>query len=467
MATTRLLERLNAQDFATLLWDGFGWSGDIGVLAVLDGTGLLDEDGHVRIDEVRAAVESRLHRVPRFRQRLYRPPLGLGWPVWIDADGFALADHVRVYPLTAGADEGELLAACERLRQHRLDVSRPLWDMWLLPGLPDRRVGLYLRAHHVMVDGVSGVEALGALLDLTADALVHDVPAWVPAACPSKAELLRDNLRRRLQGLRRASSGFAKPSRTVRGWRQTWPAWREFFAEERAPRTSLNRPVGVQRRLAIVRSRLDLAKQVAHAHDAKVNDVVLVAVAGGLRELLGRRAEPVNELVLRAEVFVSLHREDTGGAGGNLDSAMVVPLPLGEPDPIRRLQLIAAQTAQLKRRTRPQVSSGIFRFILAQRALLIGLARQRMMNLTVSNVPGPPVPLYLAGARLLEVFPLTTIVANMTLGVCVLSYSGQLNFTAVADRDAHPDLDAFIHGVQATLDELARSVVPAPQPTPR
>ena len=146
---------------------------------------------------------------------------------------------------------------------------------------------------------------------------------------------------------------------------------------------------------------------------------------------------------------------------------MVVPLPLGDPDPIRRLQLIAAQTAQLKRRTRPQVSSGIFRFILAQRALLIGLARQRMMNLTVSNVPGPPVPLYLAGARLLEVFPLTTFVANMTLGVCVLSYSGQLNFTAVADRNAHPDLDVFIHGVQATLDELARSGVPAPQPTPR
>jgi WS/DGAT/MGAT family acyltransferase len=380
--------------------------------------------------------------------------------VWVDAEAFDLADHVRVHPLGA-AEQAQLLEACERLRRRRLDMSRPLWELWLLPGLPERRVGMYLRAHHVMVDGISGVEALSALLDLTADGDAPIAPAWAPAATPSTRELLYDNLRRRVQGLDRAWSGLAHPSRTLAGARRVWPAWRDFFAGPPAPRTSLNRPVGADRRLAIVRSRLDLAKQIAHTHHAKVNDVVLAAVTGGLRDLLRQRGEPVDELVLRAEVFVALHREQPGPASGNLDSAMVVPLPLGESDPVRRLQRIAADTTERKQQPRPQVSSGVFRFVLAQRVLLRLLAHQRFMNLPVSNVPGPPVPLYLAGAPLLEVFPVVPILANFTLAVVVLSYAGQLNFTAVADRDACADVEVFAHGVQDTLEELARAAMAA------
>jgi diacylglycerol O-acyltransferase / wax synthase len=381
--------------------------------------------------------------------------------VWVDAEGFDLASHVRVHPLDAPGNQAQLLEACEQLRRRRLDMSRPLWELWLLPGLPERRVGMYLRAHHVMVDGISGVEALGALLDLTANGDAPVAPAWAPAAMPSPGELLHDNLRHRVQGLDRAWSGLAHPSRTLAGARRVWPAWRDFFAGPPAPRTSLNRPVGAGRRLAIVRSRLDLAKQIGHAHHAKVNDVVLAAVTGGLRELLRRRGEPVDELVLRAEVFVSLHREQPGPASGNLGSAMVVPLALGESDPVRRLQRIAADTTERKQQPRPQVSSGVFRFVLAQRVLLRLLAHQRFMNLPVSNVPGPPVPLYLAGAPLLEVFPVVPILANFTLAVVVLSYAGQLNFTAVADRDACADVEVFAHGVQETLEELARSAMAA------
>jgi diacylglycerol O-acyltransferase len=138
-----------------------------------------------------------------------------------------------------------------------------------------------------------------------------------------------------------------------------------------------------------------------------------------------------------------------------------VPLPLGESDPVRRLQRIAADTTERKQQPRPQVSSGVFRFVLAQRVLLRLLAHQRFMNLPVSNVPGPPVPLYLAGAPLLEVFPVVPILANFTLAVVVLSYAGQLNFTAVADRDACADVEVFAHGVQDTLEELARSATAA------
>lgn len=462
MAETRRLERLNASDLYVLLWDDFGWSGDIGVLAILDGTQLLDRDGRVRIEAVRERLEPRLQLVPRFRQCLYRPRLGLGWPLWVDAQSFDLADHVRVFPLAAPGDQDQLLQACAQLTRRRLDPSRPLWEAWLLPGLPQRRVGLFLRAHHAMVDGMAGMAAFGALLDLAADAAAPVAPPWTPAPMPTAGELLHDNLRRRVRGLGRGLSSLARPSRTLRQARRAWPTWREFFAEQRAPRTSLNRPIGAERRLAIVGSPLEVAKQIAHAHHAKVNDVVLAAVAGGLRKLLRHRGEPVGQLTLRAMVPISLHQDQPGQARGNQDGWMVVPLPLGEPDPVRRLHLITAETAARKHKAHPQTGSGIFGFALAQRAFLRLFARQRLVNISVTNVAGPPVPLYLAGAQLQELFPVVSLAANLTLVVAVLSYAGQLNLTAVADGDVCPDIEVFAQGVRGTLDELARSVlVPA------
>jgi diacylglycerol O-acyltransferase / wax synthase len=165
--------------------------------------------------------------------------------------------------------------------------------------------------------------------------------------------------------------------------------------------------------------------------------------------------------VLRASVPISVHHEQPDQTSGNKDSGMAVPLPLGEPDSVRRLRLIAADSAARKHKAHPQVSTGIFRFALAQRAFCRFLTRQRVVNLSVSNVPGPPVPLYLAGARLLEVFPLVPSIGNITLAVGVLSYAGQLNFTAVADRDGCADVEVFVQGVQNTLDELAQSVLVA------
>jgi diacylglycerol O-acyltransferase / wax synthase len=418
-----------------MLWaEDFGWSENIGALAILDSTRLLDPDSRVRIEAVRRAVEPRLQLVLRFRQLLYRPRRGLGWPLWVDAPSFDLAEHVRLQPLAAPGDEAQLLAACARLHRRPLDPARPLWEAWLLPGLPEGRVGLFLRAHHSLADGVAGVAAFGALLHLTADPPAPVPLPWTPAPMPTTGQLLADNLRRRLRGLGRGLAGLAHPSRMLRGARSASAAWRGGFAQ-RAPRTSLNRPIGADRRLAVVRAHLEAAKQVAHARHATVNDVVLAAVAGGLRQLLAGRGEEVEGLVLRVAVPVSLHQERPGRARGNQDGMMMVPLPLGELDPVRRLDLIAAETAARKPKARAQTGSGIFRFAAVQRAWYRFLANQRSVNLVVSNVPGPPVPLYLAGARLLELFPVVPILGNVTLGVGVLSYAGQLNLTAVADRN--------------------------------
>jgi diacylglycerol O-acyltransferase / wax synthase len=462
MAETPLLERLTASDLFMLLWDDYGWPNEIGGLAILDGTTLLDRDGRVRIEAVRRQLEPRLHLVPCFRQLLYRPRLGLGWPLWVDAPCFDLADHVRVHPLGAPAEQAQLLQACQQLARRRLDPARPLWELWLLPGLPERRVGAFLKLHHVLADGPAGVAAFAALLDLDADAPTPVAPPWTPTPIPTTRTLLGDNLRRRRQQLGRGWSGLANPGRTLRQARAAWPAWREVFTEQRAPRTSLNQPVGADRRLAIIGGRLDRTKQVAHLHQAKVNDVVLAAVAGGLRQLLAGRGEDVQGLVLRAMVPISLHHEQPGQARGNQPGWMMVPLPLGEPDPVRRLELIAAETAARTHQARPQTGSGIFRLVAAQRAWYRHFPRQRSVNLVVTNVPGPPVPLYLAGARLLELFPVVPVMGNLTLVVAVLSYAGQLNLTAVADQDGCQDLEVFVHGVRSGLEDLARSVlVPA------
>jgi diacylglycerol O-acyltransferase len=239
--------------------------------------------------------------------------------------------------------------------------------------------------------------------------------------------------------------------------RQALPAMREVFAEGSAPRTSINRRIGSERRLATIRSRLDAATKIAHAHSAKVNDVLLTAVARGYRALLRTRGERVDDLVLRAFVPVSLHREQPGQAQGNVDAAMVVPLPIGEPDESRLLERIAAETAERKAKARPS-GGAIFRSIAIQRAFLEYTPHQRMMNAYVTDVPGPPVPLYFAGAAIRELFPRVPILGNMSIGVGALSYEDQFNITVVADRQQSPDLEIFVDGVGRALDALADSI---------
>jgi diacylglycerol O-acyltransferase / wax synthase len=451
------MDRLRAQDLMMVWPEELGWSQDIGAIAILDGGPLLDAGGRFRIETAREQIGRRLHLVPRFRQLLYRPRFGLGWPLWVDAPSVDLAHHVGVLPLAAPADEAALLLACEELRRRQLDRSRPLWEIWFLPGLPDGRVGLFMRLHHAIADGVAGVAALAAFVDLVPDPPRTAAPPWTPAPVPSTRELAADNLRRHLREIRRAFTGLDHPVDTVRRARRGWPALREVFTGTQPPRTSLNRRVGWRRHFALIRSDLDLVKRIAHAHGAKVNDVLMAVLAGGLRALLLGRGERVDGLVLNAAVPVSLHRERPGQARGNLDGMMVVPLPVGEPHDARRLELIAADTAQRKRKPRPPGGT-LFRNIPIQRAFLRLAAHQRVMSTYAANVPGPPVPLYLAGARLLVVFPVVPLLGNVSVGVGALSYAGQFNITTVADLDACPDLEVFVDGARRSLDALTAAV---------
>jgi diacylglycerol O-acyltransferase len=453
-----LLDRVTASDLMLIWPEEEGWPQDIGALAILDGSILLDTDGRFLIEAAREHIGRRLHLLPRFRQLLHWPRLGLGWPVWVDAPSFDIAEHVGVFPVPAPGDEAQLLLACEVLRRRGLDRSRPLWEMWFLPGLPDGRVGFFIKLHHAIADGVAGIAALGAFVDPVPEPPEMEPPPWKPAQMPSTREIFQDNLRRRLRELDRALSALASPISTVRRLRRGWPAVREIFTEGLAPRTSLNRRIGSDRRLALIRSSLDVAKVIAHAHGAKVNDVLLTALAHGYADLLRSRGERVDGLRLRAFIPVSLHRAQPGQARGNLDGGMAVPLPISEPDHVRRLQRIAAETAERKKKARPPAGS-LFRTVFLQRAFLRLMPHQRFMNAYVANVPGPPLPMYFSGAPVLELFPMVPITGNISIGVGALSYAGQFNITLVADREICRDLEAFVDAVRRSLDALGRSVL--------
>lgn len=441
-----------------MLWPEEIWPQHIAALAILDGHRLLDPGGQVRIEAVRQAVGSRLHLVPRFRQLLYRPEPRLGPPLWVDASEIDLTEHISVMDVPPPATETDLLLTVEQLRRSPMDFSRPLWRMWILTGLPKGRLGLFVKMHHVIADGTAGVATIATFLDLTADALTAPAPAWVPRTRPTAAELAVDQRWRRRARRRSVLSALEHPLRSAGMVVAALPAMRELFAQKSPPRTSLDRMVGPDRGIALIRASLDEVKDVAHAHGAKVNDVLLTAIAGGLRALLISRGEPVEGVVLRIYMPIQLH-EDRVSARGNLLSQIVVPLPIGVLEPAQRLRVIAADTARRKALPRPTLGIIPVRGIVG-RALLKLITRQRV-NVGSADIMGPPVSVYFAGARLLEVFPILPLIGNEPLGVGAMSYAGRFNIAVTADADAFPDLEIFTNGLERELRSLCGSAGPA------
>jgi WS/DGAT/MGAT family acyltransferase len=479
------MERLSSQDLITLWPDQVGWSQDMGALAILDGGPLTDPGGGVRLDLVRRVVAARLDRAPRLRQVIYTPARGLGRPLWVDARTFDLAAHVRACRLPAPGEEADLLDSIEQLRRRPLDPARPLWQLWLLSGLAEGRVGLYLRVHHVVADGPAAAALLMALLDpgLGPDAGLDvgldagldvgldagsdvgldagsdvgpgggPVRAWTPGALPTDRELLADRARRLRDRSRRAVEAVARPRAGFDRIRVGVGGVRHVLAAGQAPRSSLNRSIGADRRLAVVRSDLAAIKKAGRAGGGTVNDVLLAAVTGGLRALLQGRGEQVEGVELRAVVPVALPHSSADRQRGNLLGQIIVPLPIGVADPHQRLRLVAVRTAGAKRQVAPR-RMPVLRSRALQRAALWLLARQRAYNVYLANVPGPRAELSLAGARLLEVFPVVPLLGNLTLGVGALSYAGRFAVLAVGDRQLCPDLDVFTAALDGDLQAL-------------
>jgi diacylglycerol O-acyltransferase / wax synthase len=462
------LDRLSGSDLLMLQSEEAGWPMHIGVAAVLDGTSsvdggaLVDADGRFDIEAARRAVGRRLDRVPRFRQVLHVPPRLLGRPLWVDAPAVDLARHVHVMPLPPQAGTAQLVQVVEELWSPRLDLARPPWEMWFLPGLAGGRVGMLLKLHHVVADGVGGMALLGALLDREVTGEPHD-SARPPALPPSTSALLRDQLRR-LRPSGRAVAALAHPVDLAHRANRAWAAMRELDAVRRMPPTSLDRVVGTGRRLRVVSGRLDLVRDVGHAHGATVNDVLLAAVAGGLRALLLSRGEDVHDLRPFAYEPVTLLLRRAAAARPDEGGMMFVPLPLGVDDAVERLRQVAVAAAGCKQHVIPAPAGGPNRSRLVRRLMMRFAARQRWADVYVANIPGPPAPLYLAGAQVHELYPVVPLAGRVPVGVGALSYAGRLGITVVADRDACPDIEIFTDGLRAALTELEHAAATAARP---
>ena len=445
-----LLERVTPLDVSNLRVEQHGLPMNVGALAILEPRALLDSSGELDVEAIRARIERRLHLAPRLRQRLYWPGFGFGGaPVWVDDASFDISRHVRTRPVPAPGGEDALLATCVELNDRPFDRAHPLWEIWFLTEGLDGRVSMLVRFHHVLADGLAALMLLGVLFDAAPEASVPEGPMWEPRPVPSRSELLRDGMRRRVAALRGGLGRIEHPQQALARGRTLLRQAAQFAREGRAPRTSFNRPVGKRHRLVLVRGDLERARQVAHAHHATVNDVVLCAMAGGARALLAGRGELHPELVLKVSVAASVRAPTGSSQVGNLVGILLVPLPVGEEDPIRRLEQIARATANRKRLPPYQPAA---RFL--QRWMVRSMNRQRTINLLMSNLPGPPQPMCFAGAKILEVFQIGVVQGNVPVQIGVLSYAGQLNFDIAGDADVVPDLDAFARGMADDLERL-------------
>ena len=448
-------DRLSSSDLTNFLVERPGVPFHIGLFGVLEGDALAGPDGRLRVDLVRAALANGLQTAPRLRQVVRRTLPGQGRPVWTEVE-VDLDSHLRVVPVPAPGDEPAFLHTCECVLAPLMDRSRPLWDLTLLPGLAGGQVGIMLRLHHAVADGIAAVRVVQALFD------GHRVDPTGPSEitpAPSGRELAVDAWRVRLAA---AKSTLFRTHRT-RGLMtspRTLASQIRVLARpsEPVPRTSLNRPVGPARRLAALQVPFEPVHAVAHANIASVNDAVLAAVAGGLRAVLASRGEPA-DVTLRASVPVSLRTTDPGTATGlgNRVGLLLAPLPLAEPDPVRRLERIAQATREEKSRARRAGPVAVMSTTLGIRIALPLVRRQRLVSVFVTNVPGPSTALRLAGARLVRAYPAAPIAGNVTLGVGVLSYAGDLGLGLTADADAWPDLRVFVDAVRESFEALTSS----------
>jgi len=453
-------QRLSVQDAGFLYLEHAGLPQHLAIVAVAEGGPLHDPEGRLRADAVRGELAGRLELVPRLRQRVLSPRVGQGLPLWVDDPGFDLANHVRAVQVPAPGGQRELLGLCDELCLRLLDRAQPLWELWLVAGLANGRVGLVLKLHHSLADGLAAVQLAGVLLGGTVDA-PGPVAPWQPRPAPSGSALFADNLRGRSAALAAALARLRHPGTLTAQVRILAGASRMVRDGRRPSRRSpLRQPVGGRRRLVVVRARLAVVKDVAHGHHGTVNDVLLAAVAGGLRALLQARGVRVEGLTLRASVPVALRAAAAGAALGNRVGLMVVPLPMDEPDPLQRLQHITQATTQRKHRPDVLASLRPVGSLTILRALNRYSRHQHLVDLFVTNVPGPQLPLFLLGARLLEVFPVVQVAGNVPLSVAVLSYDGQLNIGIQSDPDGCPDLDVFAAGLRRSLDELAAATPP-------
>jgi WS/DGAT/MGAT family acyltransferase len=459
-------DRLTAIDASFLAQERESAHMHVGAVAVFEGP-------PPSYDEFIEQIESRMHLVPRYRQKLAVPRFEMGRPMWVDDPRFNLEYHVRHTALPKPGSMDQLRQLAARIFSQRLDRSKPLWETWLVQGLEDKRFALISKTHHAMVDGVAGIDLASVLFDLSPVPQRLEPEPWTPKPEPTAAELVAEGVksvaRRPFSLAGQALKAVQQPGRTISTARESAEGIGEVLwaGLNPAPETPLNVPIGPHRRLENISFPLADFKKVKNAFGATVNDVVLAVVAGAMRKWLRSRGIRTEGLELRALVPVSIRNEMQAGELGNRIAVMRGPLPVYVEDPIERLHVVMEAMSGLKESKQAlgaEVISGLQDF--APPTLLAQASRlnfsTRIFNLIVTNVPGPQFPLYLLGRELQELIPVAFLPENHALAIAIMSYNGDLDFGLLADYDAMPDIDFVKHCIAESLEELMEAAAAAP-----
>jgi diacylglycerol O-acyltransferase / wax synthase len=453
-----LTERLSSSDMSSLLAERGPIHVDVGATIVLEG----DPPG---FEELLDHVEKRLGLVPRFRQRVKATPLGLTNPVWADDPRFDLRWHVRHTALPRPGNMAQLRELVGRVTSQPLDLDRPLWQLYLIEGLEAGRHAYISKTHHALVDGVSAVDVGTIMLDPNPEGT--EIPIgeerWDPDEPSPEMLFVRaasDRIRAPLNAARKAARGaLTMPRGTASAVIRTAEGFASLAAGgPRAPHTFLNQEIGRDRRVGFVRTELEALKGARGDGGATVNDLILSVAAGGLRRLFERRDEPVPERLV-ALVPLSIRRPDEHLELGNRIATLMVSLPLDEPDPRRRLERVHEETTRVKESEQARAASLVIEATgwtppTINRVLADVLARPLAWNLVISNVPGPQMPFYLLGRRMVEVYPLVPLSPQgHALSIGVISYDGGVFFGLVGDRDLLVDIDQVARDLDAALAE--------------
>jgi WS/DGAT/MGAT family acyltransferase len=476
MAQRPHFERLSALDASFLGIEDAHCHMHVGGVFLFGGGSLLGPDGGLDIDPIRHAIAARLHLVPRFRQRLAYMPNQLT-PIWVDDDRFRLAYHVRHTALPKPGDERVLKRLVGRIMSQQLDRGRPLWEMWFVEGLQGDRFALISKTHHCMIDGISGADLMSVIMNAVPSRDPGEVQPWTARPAPGSIELGLRALGRRaaqpVEAVQAAWNAVRNPEATLRQLGSDLSALGEALAPALSPasRTPINVEVGPHRRFDWTEMRVADLKTVKDSLGGTLNDVVLATVSGALRLFFIKRGTDVDRLDVRAQVPVSVRAHDQRGHLGNRVTQMIARLPVHISEPVGRLAAVRATMGDLKESKQAlggevltAISDWTVSNLLVQAVRLA--ERSRPFNLTVTNVPGPQIPLYFLDAQMLTAYPVVPLFRQLGIVVGLFSYNGGLFWGVNADWESIPDLHDFIDALQRSFHELQQAAAPRPQAAP-
>jgi WS/DGAT/MGAT family acyltransferase len=471
--------RLSELDGSFLIYEGPNSPMHVAAVQTYKAAPLRRRDGAIDLERISEYVASRLHHIPRYRQRVERAPLDRH-PIWVDDARFNLRYHIRHSRLPRPGGEETLKRTCARILEQRLDLHKPLWELWVVEGLEDDRVALLSKTHHCMIDGVSGVDLLSILMTPEPTEKIDPPPVWMPRRAPTALEYVASEARRRIAiplhaagALRKLVSNEADARSDLRG---RISAAGRFIAATFAGSTPtpINQPIGPHRRFDWLTMDLDEIDQVRKRLGGTLNDVILTTTAGAMRRFLKHmRQTDVDNLQFKVMAPVSLREASERGRLGNRVTAWLVPLPIAERDPLKRLSSVRKTTERLKQQHEALGADAVTQLVEWIGATPIALGArlfeqsQPPFNLVVTNVPGPRRPLFLLGAQMLEAHPWMPLLGQLSVGIALFSYLRTLSWGFTGDWDLVPDLHELVSAVQEAFTELKRAAERAPDHLPK